>query len=71
MVDIAAERRAGTRVVQIVFGAISLLTLIAGVTINWFAAHVPLPRELLDTVAFGLLLTAVAHALALWLWDRG
>jgi hypothetical protein len=67
---IAAARRRSDRLVQVTFAAISLCTLVAGLAINWFAVYLGLPAEVVETAAFGMLLTAAAHAAALWLWDR-
>jgi hypothetical protein len=68
--EIQSARRGSSRTVQITFAALSLTMLILGLAINWFAARTGLPRDIVDAAAFGMLLTGVAHALALWLWDR-
>lgn len=68
--DIAAARRHSTRLMQVMFAALSLVMLILGLAINWFADATGLPREAVDIAAFGMLMAAVAHATALWLWQR-
>lgn len=67
--DVTAVRRRSGRVVQIVFALLSLVMLALGLVINWFAASAGLSRELIDGAAFGMLLAAIAHAMALWLWQ--
>jgi hypothetical protein len=68
--EVHAERRRSVRTVQVLFAMLSLAMLAVGLAINWFAARTGLPREITDAAAFGMLLAAVAHATALWLWDR-
>jgi hypothetical protein len=67
---LAAMRRTSSKIVQVTFAVISLVALAMGLAINWFAASVELTTEMVEIAAFGMLLTAVAHALALCLWER-
>jgi len=67
--SVATERRRSRRTMQVLFAALSLLMLIAGLTIDWLAAAAGLPREIIDIAAHAMLLAAVAHASAIWLWQ--
>lgn len=53
---------------QLMFAAVSLVMLITGIAINAFAPALDLPRDTIDAAAFAMLLAAVAHATALYLW---
>ncbi len=66
--DVERERQRSGRAMQVMFAALSLVMLAVGLAINWFAASAGLPREIVDIAAFSMLLAAVAHATALWLW---
>ena len=66
--SVEAERLRSGRTMQMVFASLSLAMLAIGFAVNWFAADAGLSREMTDVVAFGMLLAAVAHAAALWLW---
>ena len=65
-----ASSKSRSRSIKIAFGVISLVTLVLGVAINWFASATGLATEVTNAAAFGMLLTAVAHAIALSMWDR-
>jgi hypothetical protein len=69
--EIQIARHRSLRTVQIMFAVLSLTMLALGLAINWFAAQAGLPHDVVNAAAFGVLLAGVAHALALWLWDRG
>lgn len=68
--SIEDQRRRSARAMQITFAVLSLAMLAAGLAINWFVAQAGLNRDVVDAAAFAMLLAAVAHASALWLWDR-
>ncbi len=68
--SLPAQRRAATRILQLTLAAVSLVTLIMGLAISWFAASLGLSPDIVNMAAFGMLLTAIAHALALYLWDQ-
>ena len=68
--EIQRARRRSSRTMQITFAVLSLAMLTLGLAINWFAAQAGLSHDVVNAAAFGMLLAAVAHALALWLWQR-
>ncbi len=68
--EVLAERQRSVRTMQVTFAVMSLAMLALGLAINWFAVQAGVAREIVDVAAFAMLLAAVAHAAALWLWDR-
>jgi hypothetical protein len=54
----------------VTLGMISVATLGAGLALQWFATQLGLTREVTDAAAFAMLMAAIAHAAALFLWDR-
>jgi hypothetical protein len=67
--ELESERRRSTRTMQVRFAVLSLAMLTVGLAINLLGAETGLPRDFVDAAAFGMLLAAVAHAAALWLWS--
>lgn len=67
---VQAVRQRSSKAMQVTFAVLSLAMLATGLAINWFAAQAGLNRDVVDAAAFAMLLAAVAHASALWLWDR-